>query len=167
MLGDRGWSLIQEAHQKRGNQPEDAVAGKLHEAIDHLNRAREVWENQNSTSPELAHVYNNMAWAFNELGRTLRAPAASKGSYLQAIKAAQKAVEIIPTFGWAFNSLADAYAGLEDYPAAIIAYSKAIVVDPVNAQAYCNRSHAYERVGERSLAERDRKHAEMLGKKCD
>jgi tetratricopeptide (TPR) repeat protein len=157
VLCDRGWALLWEYDQRRMQGESDAaICPLLAEAVVCLEEARDLLKGRNDKDPKLADVYNNLAWAANLSGDTAA-----------AIEYGKKAIELVPTFGWAYNSLGDAFVTSNQLEAALNFYSKGIAVDPINGQIYCNRSKLYARLGKGELAERDRKAAETLGFRCE
>jgi Tfp pilus assembly protein PilF len=157
VLCDRGWALLREYDEKQAKkQRSSEIQPLLAEALNYLKESRDILTRLNETDPKLADVYNNLAWAAN-LSHDPHG----------AIENSKKAIELVPTFGWAFNSLADAFVTTGQYEAALNFYSKGIAVDPANGQMYCNRSKLHLKMKNKALAEKDQKAAQTLGFHCD
>jgi ligand-binding sensor domain-containing protein/tetratricopeptide (TPR) repeat protein len=62
-----------------------------------------------------------------------------------------------------YYSLGQAYAALDDLPAAVEQHSRAIALDNEFGEAYRERGYAYRDLGERKLAREDLEHAMILG----
>jgi tetratricopeptide (TPR) repeat protein len=81
----------------------------------------------------------------------------------EALNAYNKAIELNPKYGDAFNNLGKTYGRRGDYKRAILYYDRAIELNPKYADAYYNRGDAFSRLGNSEYANEDWKVAAKLG----
>ncbi|MBI4844391.1 MAG: tetratricopeptide repeat protein [Nitrospirae bacterium] len=75
-----------------------------------------------------------------------------KGKYEEALKDYNKAIEMRPSYFYAYNNRAVAYEYLGKNEEALRDYNNALALDPEYANAYFNRADFYEKRGELELA---------------
>ena len=80
-----------------------------------------------------------------------------------AIANYEKAIELNPQYGDAFNNLAKTYGRHGYYKQAILFYDRVIELNPKDADAYYNRGNAYGKLGDSTFANKDLKMAAKLG----
>lgn len=87
---------------------------------------------------------------------------ANLGQYEEALKDYDKAIELDPNYASAYYNRGNVYDNLKKYAEAIEDYTRAIQLSPKLKVAYQNRARTYSIIGEKALAEADRKKAEEL-----
>jgi len=87
--------------------------------------------------------------------------------YQRAIEDYSRAIELDPTYVYAYNSRGLAYADLEEYQRAIEDYSRAIELDPTSVSAYNSRGDAYADLEEYQRAIEDYNRAIELNPTSD
>ena len=79
-------------------------------------------------------------------------PTSDLGNYTQAIPDFNRAIEIDPRFGEAYNNRGMAYGSLGNYTQAIADFNRAIEIHPRYGKAYYNRGFAYGSLGKSTEA---------------
>ena len=134
------------------------------------NDVETLWKMTIARNPACWLAYNNLGYAYNDLGNYNQAiqdlnraieinpdraesynnrgnSYNSLGNYNQAIQDLNKAIEIKPDYTEAYYNRGIAYAGLGNYRQAIEDYNRAIEIEPAYAAAYINRGIAYAGLG--------------------
>jgi len=130
------------AYNNRGILYKDL--GKRKKALDDYNRAIEL-------DPNYAHAYYNRGILYSDMGVSKKALA----DY-------DKAIELDPDYVYAYNNRGVLYEDLEELEKALEDYTRAIQLDPKHKRAYQNRAKIYASMGQKALAEADRKAAAEL-----
>ena len=85
------------------------------------------------------------------------------GQLNKAMAEFNKAIELNPKYGDAFNNLAKTYGRRGYYKQAILFYDRVIELNPKDADTYYNRGKAYDRLDDSRFANQDLKIAAKLG----
>lgn len=85
---------------------------------------------------------------------TLALDAQNFDSHEQAINLYSSAITLVPHFGF-YNFRGMVYADLQDYPAALADYTRAIELDPQYAEAYYNRGVTHAKLNDYAAARAD------------
>ncbi len=88
-----------------------------------------------------------------------------QGQHTEAFRAADKAIELMPTLAEPYVTRGNLCFFINFYEEAIADYTKAIELNPKYARAYRHRGMAYEKMGEQAKAEADFKKAKELERK--
>ncbi|MGE5280116.1 MAG: tetratricopeptide repeat protein [Deltaproteobacteria bacterium] len=144
------------------------AVGDYKTAVTYLERA--VALKDNAAPRDAAKAYNNLALAYNELGRSSEAAQAAQGAvtidvtqakaynnlaislvrlgkFEEAIKACRQALDIKPGYAKAYNTMAAAFMNLQQYDEALANYGKAIELEPGYPEAYNNMGLLYQKMG--------------------
>lgn len=118
---------------------------KEHEkAFKDYNKAMEL-------DPLYADPYNNRGNLYKDLGELEK-----------ALQDYNKAIELNPAYAVAYRNRGLLYVELEELDKAVEDYTQAIQQDPKYKRAYLSRANAYDALGQKELAEADRKTAAEL-----
>jgi tetratricopeptide (TPR) repeat protein len=118
--------------------------GELSEALKICDKAIEL-------NPNSWNAYNNLGTAYIQLRR-----------YDDAVTSLTRAVELNRRGAASYTNLGVAYIWKGFYAQAIESLTEAIRIDPNSARAYRSRANAYQRIGNRGLAQADTRRAEEL-----
>jgi tetratricopeptide (TPR) repeat protein len=120
------------------------VEGRIHEAIEHCNRAIRL-------KPDYADVYSDRGIAYTKLGQ-----------YQLAIEDYNKTIRLKPDYADVYNNRGSVYYKLGQYQMAIEDYNKTIRLKPDYADVYSNRGIAYTKLGQYQMAIEDYNNAIRL-----
>jgi tetratricopeptide (TPR) repeat protein len=84
-----------------------------------------------------------------------------------AIEDFLRASALIPKHLWTYIELGHCYDSTGQFDKSIVAYSKAIKMDPYATKIYQFRANAYDRVGRKDLADKDRQFASSRSRGLD
>lgn len=99
--------------------------GKVEEAIEHFKKAIEL-------NPDNEISYNNLSWAYNELGE-----------YEKSLENIEKALSIEPNEDIEYVNQGNAYCGLEEYDKALYSFAEAIKKKKDSELAYYGKGVIY------------------------
>ncbi len=142
--------------------------GDYEKGVSYLERAVEL--GAGASTRDAANACNNLAYAYDKLGRDREAAQAAEralaldatyvkaynnlavsyirlGKYKEAAEACRRAVALKPGYPEILNTLGAAYMHLERYDEALETYRKVIEIDPDYAEVYSNAGLALQRMG--------------------
>jgi len=88
-------------------------------------------------APDNAGAFNNLANAFNALGR-----------HQDALSACEKALELVPDLPDAYDTLGSIFMGMGKPDRAVVALEKLVTLIPDNPQAHCNLGMVLRELGQ-------------------
>lgn len=130
------------AYNNRGNLYRDL--NEHEKAFKDFNKAIEL-------DPLYAKAYNNRGLLYQDLR-----------DRENALQDYNKAIELNPQYIYAYNNRGVLYEAWKEFDKAVEDYTQAIQLDPKYKRAYLNRANAYDALGQKELAEADRKTAADL-----
>lgn len=130
------------AYNNRGNLYRDL--NEHEKAFKDFNKAIEL-------DPLYAKAYNNRGLLYQDLR-----------DRENALQDYNKAIELNPAYAVAYRNRGLLYVELEELDKAVEDYTQAIQQDPKYKRAYLSRANAYDALGQKELAEADRKTAAGL-----
>jgi len=94
-----------------------------------------TWAVMNGVAPEAVHLYKQARQK------------ADNGEFQQAMTILNKATEICPHYSQAYNELGICSEYINEHDAALTYYEKAILTDPMHADAWFNKGMSLKRKG--------------------
>lgn len=153
-IAEDQWAVLSECDAAVERSPCDGQVylkrGRIMMHIGKYEHAAQDFTRCIELDPTNVRAYNNRGNAYHRLKR-----------HQIAIENYNAALEINPNFASAFLNRGLTYAASMNTESAIQDFTRAIELEPNNVKAYWNRYLLYKKLGQRSLASKDRKMAQM------